>query len=43
MAGRHFRLARFRVVGRFLLKCDSPHEVVAFTVDQAFLPSEADL
>jgi sugar O-acyltransferase (sialic acid O-acetyltransferase NeuD family) len=35
-----FGLRDFASLAHFYLKCDSPHEVVAFTVDQAFLPSE---
>ena len=27
-------------LAHFYLRCDSPHEVVAFTVDREFLPDE---
>jgi sugar O-acyltransferase (sialic acid O-acetyltransferase NeuD family) len=35
-----FGLRDLASLAHFYLKCDSPHEVVAFTVDREFLPSE---
>lgn len=36
-----FGLRDFASLAHFYLKCDSPHEVVAFTVDRKFMPADA--
>jgi len=36
-----FGLRDFASLAHFYLKCDSPHEVVAFTVDRDYVPADA--